>query len=98
LNLYIILNYVTAIFNAKTFCIVDCVDVGQYCHDWAAKGECTNNPGYMLVSCKKSCNHCGSTGIMKIAFNEGRHTYIIVTDMEVITKVITPREIFNDPD
>ena len=67
---------------ALTFCIVDCVDVGQYCHDWAAKGECTNNPGYMLVSCKKSCNNCGSTGILKIAFNEGRHTYIIVTDME----------------
>jgi hypothetical protein len=41
--------HATAIFNAKTLCIVDCVDVGQYCHDWAAKGECTNNPGYMLV-------------------------------------------------
>merc|ERR1719480_235874 len=31
-----------------------CTDDNQYCESWAANGECEANPGYMLVSCRKS--------------------------------------------
>mmetsp|Transcript_57344 Transcript_57344/g.129924 ORF Transcript_57344/g.129924 Transcript_57344/m.129924 type:complete len:95 (-) Transcript_57344:684-968(-) len=30
-------------------------DEHENCAGWAASGECTQNPGYMLQSCKKSC-------------------------------------------
>ena len=26
------------------------------CSDWAAAGECENNPGYMLTNCKDACD------------------------------------------
>ena len=26
------------------------------CSDWAATGECENNPGYMLTNCKDACD------------------------------------------
>ena len=37
-----------------------CRDAHEHCADWAAKGECDANPGYMLTSCAKSCNQCGA--------------------------------------
>ena len=36
----------------------DCVDTHNMCAFWAKEGECQNNPGYMLNSCRKSCNTC----------------------------------------
>merc|ERR1712137_1530816 len=30
------------------------------CENWAANGECTNNPGFMHSSCAKSCQVCGA--------------------------------------
>ena len=30
-------------------------DDNENCHVWANTGECTANPTYMLVHCKKSC-------------------------------------------
>ncbi len=38
----------------------NCKDEHEKCEFWAMHGECDNNPGYMLVGCKKSCNSCGS--------------------------------------
>ena len=35
-----------------------CEDANVNCAAWASQGECTANPGYMLKSCKKSCNVC----------------------------------------
>jgi hypothetical protein len=35
-----------------------CIDVDKRCADWAKKGECKNNPNYMLVKCRKSCSSC----------------------------------------
>jgi len=35
-----------------------CRDDNNQCAAWATNGECTGNPGYMTVSCKKSCNSC----------------------------------------
>jgi hypothetical protein len=35
-----------------------CIDNNQWCSDWASKGECKNNPDYMLYNCAKSCNSC----------------------------------------
>eukprot|EP00112_Aurelia_sp_Birch-Aquarium-sp1_P020054 Seg508.5 transcript_id=Seg508.5/GoldUCD/mRNA.D3Y31 product="putative tyrosinase-like protein tyr-3" protein_id=Seg508.5/GoldUCD/D3Y31 len=39
----------------------NCVDKNNYCASWAARGECSKNPGYMHVNCAKSCNKCGTT-------------------------------------
>lgn len=36
----------------------DCSDGVQSCKGWAEQGECTNNPGYMLHSCRFSCRVC----------------------------------------
>ena len=38
-----------------------CLDSNSYCPTWANSGECTNNPGYMLINCKLSCNQCNPT-------------------------------------
>ncbi|KAH9512794.1 DNA repair protein [Bulinus truncatus] len=35
-----------------------CEDKNVYCTEWALKGECTANPGYMQVNCRKSCLWC----------------------------------------
>jgi len=36
-----------------------CTDVEEeLCPGWAAKGQCTENPTYMLVNCRKSCKVC----------------------------------------
>ena len=36
----------------------DCQDGHPKCSDWSQKGECENNPGYMLSNCKRSCLQC----------------------------------------
>jgi hypothetical protein len=53
---------------------IPCDDADQRCPDWAKQGECTINPQYMLVHCRKSCTSCislhGSSDIPQIAPNE----------------------------
>mmetsp|Transcript_15164 Transcript_15164/g.20926 ORF Transcript_15164/g.20926 Transcript_15164/m.20926 type:complete len:271 (-) Transcript_15164:57-869(-) len=39
-----------------------CKDDSDFCADWASKGECTKNSGYMEVSCAVSCKKCSATG------------------------------------
>ncbi|XP_076096845.1 uncharacterized protein LOC143067450 isoform X1 [Mytilus galloprovincialis] len=39
-----------------------CKDGHLNCHSWATNGECSRNPGYMLVNCKHSCNTCNGQG------------------------------------
>eukprot|EP00873_Tetraselmis_striata_P002928 jgi/Tetstr1/423192/TSEL_001312.t1 len=36
-----------------------CADEESACADWAAKGECTRNPGFMHPACRLSCGLCG---------------------------------------
>jgi len=36
-------------------------DNHKLCEYWSHKGECGNNPAYMLPNCKKSCNSCKAT-------------------------------------
>ena len=36
----------------------DCIDENDNCKQWAAMGECDANPGYMQVSCRRSCKVC----------------------------------------
>jgi hypothetical protein len=36
----------------------ECVDEEVACVDWAKKGECTGNPGFMLNNCRMSCGSC----------------------------------------
>ena len=38
----------------------DCIDGDTKCGEWAALGECTKNPGYMMSTCKKACKACKS--------------------------------------
>ena len=35
---------------------IECPDYNDQCPYWAASGECSKNPSYMLYSCMKSCN------------------------------------------
>lgn len=35
-----------------------CNDSDINCASWAQRGECTRNPSWMQVNCKKSCNTC----------------------------------------
>ena len=39
-----------------------CKDKETACCDWATKGECDNNPGFMTESCPRSCGICGDSG------------------------------------
>jgi len=46
--------------NCCKSCSSSCVDEHSNCQMWANRtpSECTNNPGYMLQKCKKSCKVC----------------------------------------
>jgi hypothetical protein len=35
-----------------------CKDNSDHCEHWASVGECTKNPGFMNVDCRKSCELC----------------------------------------
>ena len=35
-----------------------CDDADERCFSWAEQGECKRNAGYMLLSCKASCQVC----------------------------------------
>ena len=36
----------------------ECIDRRPECKSFAAQGECTNTPGWMIVNCPKICNSC----------------------------------------
>ena len=38
--------------------LTKCLDLSGHCLAWAQQGECTRNPGFMHVDCRKSCNTC----------------------------------------
>ena len=38
-----------------------CTDKHSECQPWAAEGECTENPRFMLFECQAACNMCGKT-------------------------------------
>lgn len=39
-----------------------CSDSNADCATWAAAGECSRNPSFMNLSCRKSCNKCRGGG------------------------------------
>ena len=39
--------------------LVECTDNHAKCGQWARDGECSANPAYMAVACRKSCGQCG---------------------------------------
>ena len=43
--------------------LVDCKDQHSACADWASKGECEANAGFMLSSCRLSCGRCALHGM-----------------------------------
>ena len=46
---------VVTLFIGLSHCVLP-VDNNANCPYWASIGECSWNPGYMLSSCKLSCN------------------------------------------
>ena len=36
----------------------DCTDDHKHCKEWSESGECQTNPGFMLNSCRRSCDVC----------------------------------------
>ena len=44
-------------FNTKKP-IKECEDLNEECGGWAHRGECRQNPGYMIQNCRKSCGLC----------------------------------------
>ena len=56
---------------------LDCEDHDTSCREWAAAGECVNNPEYMvgnrevgLGHCVASCGVCGGGSVVKEAEEE----------------------------
>jgi len=45
-----------ALFQMTDGCSVKAIDENNFCGFWAAIGECSRNPDYMLNKCKASCN------------------------------------------
>lgn len=45
-----------------------CTDTQPMCAEWAAAGECENNPNFMLTGCADSCTRCkeGPAGVGKM--------------------------------
>jgi prolyl 4-hydroxylase len=37
---------------------IKCIDEETECPRWAGQGECSKNPQYMLINCRKSCESC----------------------------------------
>lgn len=35
-----------------------CQDKHEKCPDWSARGECSANPNYMTIYCRRSCGVC----------------------------------------
>ena len=46
------------VFSLHAYSHDQCKDLNASCSDWAEKGECEKNPGYMLDNCKLSCGKC----------------------------------------
>lgn len=42
-----------------------CRDTYDTCELWALDGECRNNPGFMLVHCRFSCEYCVSEKVIE---------------------------------
>lgn len=61
LPVFIALSDFSNVYIVKTMCFAGCIDNHPSCHDWSVRGECSRNPAYMLVSCKKSCGKCSGT-------------------------------------
>ncbi|KAF5843809.1 hypothetical protein DUNSADRAFT_5046 [Dunaliella salina] len=40
-------------------------DNDSSCGGWASKGECTSNPGYMLMACPVSCEQCTTPELVR---------------------------------
>jgi len=47
-----------ALLSAAVLGAEDCKDDHDNCVDWASAGECKKNPGFMGMTCPKSCDTC----------------------------------------
>jgi hypothetical protein len=67
---------------------VSCIDTETRCPDWTIAGECKNNPQFMLIHCRKSCQSCielHAGGVTQIApLEETRH--------QVLQKLVETQE------
>lgn len=60
---------------------VPCVDAKvDECPQWKEKGECSKNPQYMLIHCRKSCQSCiglHQGGVLQIAPSEETRAQVL---------------------
>ena len=89
-----LIAYVTHFIGLK------CIDDRKECPEWASDGECTNNPGFMLNNCKKSCKTCKYHKTVKIlhltkSINYGYHYFAskFQVDHAMMGKMLTRRTI-----
>ena len=63
-----------------------CVDFHEKCQFWASKGECQNNPDYMLQDCPKSCNSCDKSNLVQelIKIEEEANKVASLSDEDVL--------------
>ena len=48
---------------------LQCEDTDPRCDEWGKRGECSKNPQYMLIYCRKACESCitGHHGEIQVA-------------------------------
>ena len=61
-----------------------CVDSEPGCVEWAASGECSRNPGYMVRTCKSSCDKCDLEA--QCAFNHSEVRVVVVVAVSARTR------------
>merc|ERR1719245_1590267 len=52
-----------AVAAANILSTEQCEDHNQMCPEWARRGECMSNPGFMLQACGASCRSCSVSAV-----------------------------------
>jgi len=69
----------------------ECIDKNEHCKWWSDNGECEKNPGFMLHSCRRSCNVCNRDFFDTNDFGEPQliSPHLRASIQEVISKSIS---------
>jgi len=80
-----------------------CEDALPSCKAWAAKGECQQNPVYLLVNCKLSCSVCSAENPADLAFQPASPSDGVLGELPlaggapVAAPVVTPEVLKKHP-
>ncbi|RCN33834.1 shTK domain protein [Ancylostoma caninum] len=53
----------------------NCCDKNPSCELWASRGECKNNPSYMLPNCQLSCSACKTDSVPSKPSTQGSREF-----------------------